>query len=475
MKSQTLIPLVALLLGCPNPTSGSGPPLDRLYFPMAIAHVDVPGKTEGVLFVANANADKRYATGSLVAIPLDSTGLPAIGATGEVQELTALHIAPSQSVQVASFTGELSVQPTGPGSYRLFVPTRSEGMKVFQTLASIDAEGVPSLSCVDGSQNCVGTSLTPPSFRGSDAGIQWALTPYGVAAATRTCSADAECCDAPDCGRTCAMGQCQGRDGRPFADVWFTYAGRADSKDLIGQNNVLIGHLARLDSDDFTLKPENLFSIGAGGANSVAVGGPWVYVSGRFLNPAPNLMRLVNRQGVVLSTALESLFRVSDARSIALSPDGTRLYMVGRSPDTLLIASITDADGVPTLNFVRGVALPDAPNEVKLIPRAGRGDLAVVSCTAAGSVVIYDDDVGDLVSLINGVGAQPYGVAVDVRADAARIFVSNHRDGRIAVIDIPELNRPQGARLVARLGEQQVCLTAGQSSPACRAIQGAAP
>jgi DNA-binding beta-propeller fold protein YncE len=471
---STFLPLLALLAGCGNTDTTNGPPLDRFYFPMGIAHVDVPGKTEGVLFVANANADKRYGTGSLVAVALDNVGLPPIGATtSTVQKITALNVDPSQAVQIASFSGELAVQPTGAGEYRLYVPTRSEGMNIFQTTATIDANGTPSLACVGGStQNCTatGTSLTPRVFVGVDAGVQWPLTPYGVAAATRTCTAATDCCaaGATECTRTCVASQCVGNDGKPFADVWVGYAPRADSGNLLN-SQPLTGHLARLDSDDFTLKDENLIPIGSGAANSVAVSGPWVYVSGRIISPAPNLMRLVNRDKVVLSTALESFFRVSDARSIAVSSDGKRLFLVGRAPDTLLIVNIDNPTGFPTLNFVRGVTLPDAPNDVKVIARPGQGDLVAVSCTAAGSVVLYDDEVGDLVSYIGGVGSQPYGLAVDVRPTSARIYVSSYGDGRIGVIDVPELSRPQDARLVAHLGEQQVCLTRGETSPGCLA------
>ena len=128
-----------------------GPPPERLYFPSGLAHVDVPGKTEGVLFVANANSDKRYATGSLVALPLDSIGLPEIGAplavsasgTSFVRQITDLKLEASQNVQIASFAGELAVQTTGTGSYRLYVPTRSEGMLAYQVLAKVSADGVP--------------------------------------------------------------------------------------------------------------------------------------------------------------------------------------------------------------------------------------------------------------------------------------------------------------------------------------------
>jgi len=481
-KTLWLFPLMSLLAGCPSTSSPSGPPLERFYFPTSLVHVDVPGKTEGVLFVANANSDKRYATGSVVAVPLDLVGLPPLGTPVAVtdagvpfvQQLTDLKLDASQNVQIASFAGELALQTVAPNAYRLYAPTRSEGMRAYQLLASVNAEGVPSLSCAgaETSQNCTGTgiSLTPVSFDGIDAGVQWPFTPFGVTTAPRACSAASDCCAAGTaCVRSCTAGQCVGLDNLPFADVWVTYSPRTDASTLVA-GRALNGYVARLDSDDFTFKPENLVPIGLGGASSVAAFGPWVYVTGRLgLVAAPNLVRLVNRDQLVLSTSLESLFRVSDSRGVALSSDGKRLFVVGRVPDTLMVAAIDNPLGIPTLNFVRGVNLPDAPNAVQVIARPGRGDLVAITCTSAGSLALYDEDVGDLVATVSGLGAQPFGLAVDVRANAARIYVSNFGDGRIAVIDVPDLERPQGARLVARLGEQQVCLTRGSSSPNCLA------
>jgi hypothetical protein len=481
VKRSILLALI-VLTGCQKTDTALGPPLDKLYFPMAVAHVDVPGSTNGVLFVANADADKRYPTGSVVALTLDTLGLPELGADASpdggaptVARIDGLNIQPSQMVQIAAFSGEMALYPIAPQTYRLYVPTRSEGMNIYQATATIDATGVPKLSCVgdESSQNCFasGVSMTPTKFSGYDAGVQWPLTPYGVAAAPRACNVDADCCpsdaDAGMCGRSCnASKQCLSADSTPFADVWVAYSPRADYPSLIGANP-LLGYVARLDSDDFALRDQSLIQIGVGAANSVAIAGPWVYVSGRILSPAPNLLRVVNRDPVVLSSNLESFFRVSDSRSLALSSDGKRLFMVGRVPDTLLIINIDNSTSVPSLNFVRGISLPDAPNDVKIISRPGKGDLVAVSCTAAGSVVFYDDDVGDLVSYVGGLGNQPFGLAVDHRGNQARIYVSLHGDGRIAVIDVPDLNRPQAARLVAHLGEQQLCLTRGSTSPGC--------
>jgi hypothetical protein len=75
-------------------------------------------------------------------------------------------------------------------------------------------------------------------------------------------------------------------------------------------------------------------------------------------------------------------------------------------------------------------------------------------------VAFYDDDVGDLVAQISGVGLQPYAMAFDMKGSTgARLFVSNFTDGRIAVIDIPDLTHPKTAQIVAFIGQSQLCLT----------------
>ncbi len=108
-----------------------------------------------------------------------------------------------------------------------------------------------------------------------------------------------------------------------------------------------------------------------------------------------------------------------------------------------------------------------------------RGDLVVVTSSTAGAVSIYDDDAGRLVAQVNGVGEQPFGIAVQPngscrdpsggsdRPTQARVFVSNFGDGRVAVIDV-NMARPERATLVAHLGKSQTCLTEQNDPSACQ-------
>lgn len=489
------------LATCANPGSDIGPPLTQLYFPAGIQHVAVPGSTDGVLFVLNQNNDKRYGTSSVVGIRLDDLNLPALGSTNPdvVQEVVQIpHLGPlmpsgvtslraQQSAQVGPFGTELGISTVGPNQYRLYVPSRAEGNSLFQVAAAIDSDGVPDLTCIKGSpdagRNCIdtGVSLTPRKFEGSTTGVPRAPAPYGVVAAPRTCTIDHDCCNEADadnaCDRSCSAGACIGKDKLPYHDIYVTHQQYADSPLASGLNPYWF--LVRLDSDDFNIADDglNYIDIGTGAGNSVLVKGKYAYVTGRALTPAPNLLRLISRNRVLINTTFENTFRVGDSRSIALSSDGKKLFVVTRIPDMLMVISLDDSNpDVPILQLERAVPLPDAANQVVVIPRAGKGDLAVASCTSGSSVAIYDEDVGDLVSIVTGVGYQPFGLAADVRGNAARIFVSVFGDGRIAVIDIANLDRPHEARLIAHFGAQQLCTVRGSTSPGCQSTSaGASP
>lgn len=486
MRLVILLPALLLLPACPAQAPSNAPPPGRFYWPTGLAHVDAPGSSEGVLFVANANLDKRYGSGSVVAVPLaEVPGLPAFGAapSGAAVQLSDLRTTERSAVQVASFAGQLAALPTGDGGVRLFLPTRSEGMRVYALEGAL--AGSPTLQCAGAPpegqpQNCLatGVTLTPTEFERDEDGLPRAPSPFGVAVAPRACAAEADCQrvlldgGTEALGRTCAAGRCVTAEGAPYADVYVTHLTQADSP--LGSLTNARGYLVRLESDRFEATADAFLDLGPGAGNSVAPADGWVFVSGRTLNPAPNLLRMVRRDGLTLATGLESAFRVADSRGLALGTGGRRLYLSGRVPDSLVVVSIDDvASAWPTLQVTRSVPLPDGPSELRVIRRPGRGDLVAIVCTGAGAVALYDEDVGDLVGLVTGVGLQPFDLAVDERGGGARLFVSNFGDGRVAVIDIPELGRPHEARLVAHLGQPQVCLSGASAAAAC--ADGGAP
>jgi hypothetical protein len=233
-------------------------------------------------------------------------------------------------------------------------------------------------------------------------------------------------------------------------------------------------YLVSVSASDPQLFPESFIEMPNGPSYGVAVGRRFAFVTGftarRFDPPAP-LIRLVERTPPhrVLQTVLEQDYRVLDGRGITLSADERRAYVVGHNPnpavsgshlaDSLVVLGIEGFDP-PNLRVVHATPLPLGANEVEVVPREGRGDLVIVSCAIANRVAVYDDDLGGLVAEIEGVGLEPFGLAVHRRVSpqgttGARIFVSNTGDGRVAVIDMADLNRPQEVQVVAHLGRLQ--------------------
>lgn len=473
MRTVPLLLSCLFFLGCPAEAVFFVPPTDRLYFPTGIVYLESTKKPQGVLVVANANFDKRYSTGSVVAIDLEKLeGMPPFGSpVTAVAQVTDLKISPQAMVQVGSFTGQMAGYWLGGDRARLFVPSRSEGMQVQAIDVDFSAADV-TVACGgptsegDG-RNCQTLAPSLTKYELSETGLPRAPGPFGVAARVRTCATAAECGE----GRTCVGGTCQTASSEAFADVWVSHISQADSPLASGANQR--GYLVRFDSDTVAIPEENFINLGPGAGSAIAPGRRWTYVSGRVTAPAPNLIRLVERSGFVWSTGLEETIRVPDTRGLALSQDEHRLYVAARGPDALLVFSIDDpvAD-VPLLRPARIVQLPGGANEVTVIARPGRGNLVAVTCTGDGSLVLYDEDVGDLVAQVSGVGLQPFGLAVVRQGNGVRMFVTNFSDGRISVVDVVDLQRPQEARIVGFLGQQQLCLTRGAGAPGCGAGEG---
>jgi len=445
-------------LGCTPQSVSRPPPTDAFYFPSGLVYVDSTTSSLGMLYVASANFDKRYDSGTVISVPLSGVAeLPAISAPlgGFPRQIDNLGSGIAQ-VAIQSFAGEMDGFRLADGRTRLFIPTRAEG----DLLEIVDSQD-GALSCLNGGRDCVAdSSVSLTSLPFMSGGKPRAPEPVGVAI----------------------------RDGQ----VYITHLKPADSPPKT--NLQLETYTVNVAAENPIIDETSFLSLGLVAAgfgpstNSVAVGGRFLYLSSRYLGPGGAMVWLLHRQlRVLYSVALERSYFTLEARGLAINPEETRLYVAGRNPDSLVVVDLTNVDtDTPTLRVVRAVPLPEGPNEVRVISRrnvadvdgsVGRlGDLVVITSSTAGTVSIYDNGVGRLVAQIPNVGVQPFGLAVRIESEAqrdkrARIFVSNFGDGRIGVIDLPDLARPQTAALVAYLGKQQTCLVQDQDA----SCVGAAP
>lgn len=444
LRSAFLCVACAGFASCAPPALPNPPPTGRFYFPGGIQHV--AGAGEGTLYVVSTNFDKRYDRGLLTAVALDEVGLPALGGSGSPVALKDLKVGSAGTVELQSFGGELASFRRGDGGVRLFVPSRAEG----NPLQYVDADGA-ALTCpvpAEGRpQDCY--TRAPSLIQAANStGHPRAPAPLGV-------SVD------------------------PSGEVFVTHLQGADSP--AGSGQALRTYLVRTFAESPRVEPKLLteggdfLELGGGGSHAVAPTPRWLYVTGRYVSSnGGEIIRLVDRTrpGVVRSAGLELVFHALEARGVFVTDAGQaadtrRIFVAARTPDSLLVAQVSRAESeTPGLDLVRVVPLPSQPSSVREIPRPGRAPLLAVPCTGAGVLALYDDEAGGLVAQVP-VGQQPFDVAVSLRGGGARLFVSDFGDGRVAVVDLPSLAIPSEARLVAHLGERQLCLTT-PGDPSCK-------
>lgn len=455
---RLLLSAVALLsLSCTEGFSPRPPPLGRFVYPTGILHLDAPSGPEGVLYVASSNFDRRFGSAGVTAIDLGAlaqSGLPPFGAPvgpGGPVQVTDLRVQETAQVFVDEFGGDLAAwtpNPLDPAvAPTLYLPSRDEGALVHAVV--VDAASRATLSCATTEdRDCRQGAASLDDVSGSAAGLPRAETPISV-------------------------------DVGPTGRVFVTNEDPPDSPEGSEQNHE--NYLFELNRGQPGLvDPGQFLSIRNSSSHGLTVGARYVYVAGRlrsqgntlFESPLVQLVDL-NRPEVVLQGVIEATYASREARGIARTRSEDRLYLAVRNPDALLVIDVEGAQtDNPVLTLINAVPLPDGASAVRVIERepvAEGNNLVAITCTGGNLLALYDDSVGQVVSQI-GVGWQPYGVAVDVRPGApagARLFVSNFRDGRVAVVDVPNLSQAQDARLVAHLGFAQECPTLGTLRGAC--------
>jgi len=439
---------LGLAAACSDRAIPAPPPIDRFFFPsgMAVRHLPT-GRTQ--LLVVSSNYDLRYDTGTLLSVDPDTSGDAFQGDT----RLDVLGWAP-----VGSFGGEVKVAEASA------CPPLWESQAVTTSRQAI--EGYFFSLGDDGSLSCGDLCRMPLEQTFAD--------PYGV---TIVCS--------------------------PFyedATAFFTYLrgpldqGLATEISLVWDSST--GDKVPLTSPDSTRqRRQNAFDLGSGPVRSGA------YDPGTarlFFTPngtiGSNPLRWVEltlaRQFFpifpVRAFDLYGEVRGSAGRGIALSRDGTRAYVTlvlydaleasrsGRAfveGSALAILDIRpDASGVTVPKLLQVVPLEAGAAEVRVIDRPGRRDLLAITCSDAGSLVLYDDEVGQVVRVIGTdtvtglpvLGRQPFGLALEENPDPARcgqagcvrLFVGAFERSTVGIVEV-DPQRPWNAALVKVLGVAQ--------------------
>lgn len=439
---------IGAVLGCLLPVAACTasaeevrPPVDELFFPTGLAIAP----DESVLFLANANSELRYDSGSISVIDLavvdevvnnwlGSTAVPT-GCGVDADHVESLicdtrrdkdgpaFIAEQAGVRVGNFATDIAVQDLDGGKLRLVIPTRGD-----PSIAWADWDGT-ALGCNSGAE---GFSLCDDdhrlSFAATDPDLGIPEEPFSVFADS----------------------------AGEFAMVTHLTTGAITLIDSPKNNNATI-----VDITASVFLPDQ---NGLRGATGVAgrtpkSAGDIVYVASRTEDRVQTFTvgRPPNNAGPYL-LAGEYFFldfvggntgNSTDSRGIAFSPTGDRLYLVNRRPPSLQVLDTSiNAAGVPANEPLGATDICRQASTVA-VADSGDGERAYVTCFQDGQIYVVDPRANVQVEDIVLVGRGPYSVVA--APNRKRLYVTNFLEDTLAVIDITP-NAPTRNRVVLRIG-----------------------
>lgn len=437
---------IITLAGCPATGDDVRPPRDGLVFPSGLAL----SPDESVLFVANANSELRFDSGSVLAIDLEAIDL-AIGQWLEsdrsavpdqcvrdalvptlLQCEESLAIGGSSGVRIGNFASEIGVQEVGPGHLRVVVAVR----------------GDPSVTWIDyrtsgdrgGQLQCAGSDDFPLcdrdnrliSLRNDPDLLSLISEPFGVHVGTS--------------------------GGSDYALVTHLSLANVTLVDLPRSDGaadatapVLVDSLPGL----FDADPNTGVRSAVGVASRPAASGHELfYVTSRSEERVQILSVERTASGPLLlpvqSFLLNGVSPSDDSRGITFNEDGSRAYIVNRSPAVLhAIDTSPGPEGFPRNEPIGFAELCRDASNVAATRIPGRGERVYVACFPGGQVWTFDpDSSGDPIA-ITDVGRGPHAVAV--ARGRNRLYVANVLEDTLAVIDLTPGAATEN-RMVMRLG-----------------------
>ncbi len=429
-----------LLAGCTASAEEVRPPVDEIFFPTGLAIAP----DESVLFLANANSELRYDSGSISVIDLslvdsivsdwltnltvptgcapDADHIESLICDTRSENDAPVFIAQQAGVRVGNFATDLAVQDLDGGRLRLIVPTRGD-----PSIAWADWDGT-SLSC-SGSE---GFALCDDDHR-----LSFAITnpelgipeePFGVFADS----------------------------GGEFAMVTHLTTGAITLIDSPKNGNAVITDIT---ANVFLPDQNGLRGATGVAGRSPSTAGDIVYVASRTedriqtftVGRPPNGASpyMLTGDYFFLDFVGANNGNSSDTRGMAFSPTGDQLYLVNRRPPSLQIFDTSlDATGVPS-NTPLGTTDICRQGSTVAVSDSGDGERAYVTCFQDGQVYVVDPRAQVMVEDIVLVGRGPYSiVAAPTRK---KVFVTNFLEDTIAVIDTTP-NSPTRNRVVLRIG-----------------------
>lgn len=393
-----------------------------------------------VLFVANANSELRYDSGSVDVIDLASVDQMASDWTATKSSPADCHpdlehghpetlvcseehfIREGAGARIGNFATDIAIQDfkTG-GPLRLIIPTRGD-----PSIAWVDWDG-SKLSCnstTEGFALCDADHRLAYVHNDPDVGLLPdepfdAFAGKDFAMVTHLTSGAVTLVDSPPGGLA------------TIADVATGFFGADPVTGLRGSTGVA----GRGDT--------GLVYVGSRSEDRIQM-----LEVGRPVNTAPPY--LVADNFFFLDFIGTNAGGSSDTRGMAFSSDGDRLYLINRRPPSL---QIFDTSLGPTgFPQNKGIAATDICRDASTLAvvDVGDGDRAYVSCFSDGELYVVDPRGQASVEDIVTVGRGPYSVAA--APTRKKVYVTNFLEDTVAVIDVSPTS-PTYNRVVLRIGE----------------------
>jgi hypothetical protein len=420
--------LVWLLAGCPASGDEVRLPADQFYFPTGM---DI-APDQSALFVASANADLRYDSGAVQVVDLGKVDeviaewevefSPPLDEDCAVDLMVPFTLVCDESVfinenagvRTGNFATDLKVQDLGPDKVRLFLAVR----------------GDPSLTWIDYQDENLSCS-------GSESGFPECDDEHRLVQLRN----DEDLIALPD---------------EPFG----LYVGGDATGGYVVMTHLRTGAVTVADAPtEEDRQPilsdaiNNLFIIDpqSGATGAVGVAGRCakcgesspandrIYVTSRVESRVQTLIavRGANRLPALVPTEFFFMSRgvafSTNGRGIAFSSDGSRAYIVNRSPPMLHIFDTSlDEVGVPRNQFLGGVELCVEASNLT-VADTPRGERVFVACFRNGQIWSIDPG-GRVVDAIIDVGRGPHMLVPSAAGD--RLYVSNNLEDTVAVVDL---------------------------------------
>ena len=423
-----VLPGVAFVAACTASTSAVEPPSNAMYYQTGIA----TSPDDSVLFVANANANLQYDSGSISVLDLSMIDQIANGWTSTAKTMpdgctqdTITDFATlvcdqksaviqsammtSAEARIGNFATDIGVQDTGSGTWRLIVPTRGD-----PSITWIDWSG-SQLSCnADGEAFALCDDAHRLSYIHDNPSYLIPVEPFNV-----------------------------------FIDSLGQYALVTDLESAsVSMLETRIGYpvtIADVAENVFTADP----TTGIVGATAVAGRTPnqpddIVYVGSlsegvlqTFTVGIPNNAvdwYLISGYTVPLDSIGLNAGASEDTRSIRFSQAGDRMYIVNRLPASLQVFDTSlGTDGFPQDQPLGGTPICRNASQAQVVD-SGDGDRVYVSCFDDGTVWVIDPRDGINVDAVVEAGRGPYALAVAPTRN--KLYVSNFLEQTVSVIDI---------------------------------------